>query len=125
MNLAEITQTCRVELNSKEDTTIHFGKLSIRLPIGDLKEIGCMFNPREKEYSHDEEVCNVMKSEKGKFIFTYRSIMFTLCGTALSQLARLVETSITTYESMFDRYRAESASDIEQLLTGIEKKFSH
>ncbi len=101
MNLAELSQSCRVELHSEEESTLHFGRISVHLPIEDLKEIASMFNPREKDNTHDEDVCSVLKSEKGKFIFTYRSIMFTLCGTALSQLALLIGKSMLSYEKLF------------------------
>lgn len=119
MNLAELSPSCRIEMHSDEETTLHFGQVSLHMPLTDLMTIGSMFSPREKELESDE-VCSVQQSESGKFIFTYRSVMFSLCAQSLSKLAKLIEQSIRKYNRIHDSRRAESMEDIEAILSGIE-----
>lgn len=119
MNLAELSPNYRIEMHSEEETTLHFGRISLHMPINDLMTIGAMFNPRERELESDE-ICSVELSEAGKFLFTYRSIVFTLCAKSLSKLAKLVEQSIREFHMISNREKAESLEEIESILSGIE-----
>lgn len=123
MTLAKISDAFKTELHSEKELSLHVGPLSLEIPTDDFQEIAKMFNPREKE-KHDGAVCSVMKGENGKFVFAYRSVMFTLCGGGLSKLSQLVEESMNRYNSFFLRRTAESMADIESILTDIEKRAS-
>ncbi len=119
MNLAELSPGFRIEMHSDEETTLHFGRVSLHIPLKDLMTIGSMFSHREKELESDE-VCSVQQSESGKFIFTYRTVMFSLCAQSLAKLAKLIEMGIRKFNTINDRKRSESLEDIEAILSGIE-----
>lgn len=121
MNLVELTPSCRIEAHCSRETTLHFGRLSIHIPIEDLMVIDSMFNPRKETASNSDKVCSVLQNDAGKYIFSYRSIMFTLCGKALAQLASLIEQSVGKYNQLFDQQKAESMNEIETILSEIEK----
>lgn len=123
MILAKVSDVFRTELHSESELSLHVGPLSLDIPTDDFIEIANMFNPRIKK-EHDGTVCSVMRGEGGKFIFAYRSVMFSLCGGGLNKLSSLVEESMRNYHAFFNRNTAESMADIESILTDIEKRHS-
>lgn len=119
MILAELSPNFRIEMHSDEETTLHFGRVSLHITLDDLMIIGSMFNPRERELESDE-ICSVEAGTGDKFIFNYRSVALSLCAQSLSKLAKLFESAIREFQMINNRERAESLEDIETILSGIE-----
>lgn len=122
MNLVEYSETFRIELRDKESISLHLGALSLHMSVEDLKTIHSLFDPKTVDNDTDDKVCSVYKSETGKFVFTYRTVMFSLCGHALSKLSKLIAESVSEYEKLYSTKVRESIEDIESILTEIEEK---
>ncbi len=121
MTLAKINENDSIELHSEDEMTLHFGRVSIKLPKDDLFSVAAMFN-HSSDKMPDESICAVYKNENGRFLLSYRGITLTMCGGALLKFSELLENGVSSYKELYGAALMESRRNITEILSDIESK---
>ncbi len=138
MTLALLSEKSKVELLHKESVKVHFGMISIDMPISDLFAISSMVTIQHSslEDCSIEDVCSVIQLEDKRFMLCYRTLSMVLCGGALSQFVKLIGEATKEYQLLFEPHKEEclalerakeqayqdSLNDITTIISSIEKE---
>ncbi len=108
-----------VELHSVDQLTVHYGKISLKVPKEDLFHLASMFDNSKKEMPN-ENICAVYQQSESKFLLSYKGVTLSMCGGALLKFSELITDATKEYNKLY-KVKTKSDEDIEQLLNKIEQ----